>query len=174
MKLTRREWLLCTGAATLTGAEPIIDIHQHTNYSGRSDADLLRHQRTMGITKTVLLPAGSKYGLEADAGGNDSVVSFSKQHGGEFVYFANELPDIPEAAPVIGRYLKSGAIGIGEQKFQVECDSPHIHKIAEIAREHGVPVLMHFQHGKYNVGFERFHKVLERFPDVNFIEHAQT
>lgn len=174
MKLTRRDWLLCAGASTLAAAEPIIDIHQHTNYSGRSDADLLRHQRTMGITKTVLLPAGSKFGLEADAGGNDTVMSFSKQHRGEFIYFANELPDIPEAASVIRRYLKSGAIGIGEQKFQVECDSPHIYKIAEIAREHRVPVLMHFQHGKYNVGFERFHKVLEKFPDVNFIGHAQT
>ena len=26
----------------------------------------------------------------------------------------------------------------------------------------------------YNLGFERFHKILERFPKVNFIGHAQT
>ena len=50
-------------------AEPIIDIHQHTNYTGRSDEELIRHQREMGVSKTVLLPAGSKYGLAAGAGG---------------------------------------------------------------------------------------------------------
>ena len=54
--------------------------------------------------------------------------------------------EIPEARPVIERYLKMGALGIGEQKFPVEADSPHIDLVAAIAREHGVPVLMHFEH----------------------------
>src|SRR6476619_6837354 len=39
-------------------AEPIIDIHQHTNYLGRTDNKLLTHQRNMCITTTILLPAG--------------------------------------------------------------------------------------------------------------------
>src|SRR5262249_23987952 len=95
----------------------IIDIHQHTHYSGRGDEELVAHQRTMGVTKTVLLPAGSKYGLEADAWGNDSVVALAKKHPGEFYFFANELPDIPETRAVIEKYLKLGANGIGEQKF---------------------------------------------------------
>ena len=38
--------------------EPIIDIHQHTNYLGRTDDELLAHQRRMGATTTILLPAG--------------------------------------------------------------------------------------------------------------------
>jgi len=162
--------VLPKGAASVE----IIDIHQHTHYSGRSDEDLIAHQRTMGVTKTVLLPAGSKYGLEADAWGNDSVVSLAKKYPGEFHFFANELPDIPETRAVIEKYLKMGAIGIGEQKFEVECDSKHIELIATIAREYDVPVLMHFQHGKYNTAFDRFHKILEKFPKVNFIGHAQT
>ena len=37
-----------------------------------------------------------------------------------------------------------------------------------------VPVLMHFQFGKYNTGIERFHKVLEKYSGVNFIGHAPT
>ena len=41
--------------------EPIIDIHQHTNYSFRTDEQLLAHQRAMGVTKTILLPAGAFY-----------------------------------------------------------------------------------------------------------------
>ncbi len=155
-------------------AEPIIDIHQHTHYWGRSDADLVRHQRALGVTKTVLLPAGSKFGLEAECYGNDSVVALAKQYPNEFVFFANEVADLPEARAVIEKYLKAGAIGIGEQKFFVDCDSKHVELIAALAKDYNVPVLLHFQHGKYNTGYERFHRVLEKFPRVNFIGHAQT
>jgi predicted TIM-barrel fold metal-dependent hydrolase len=181
-RLSRRAFITTTCLATAgallpqeaIAAEKIIDIHQHTHYSGRSDEDLVAHQRKMVITKTVLLPAGSKYGLEADAWGNDTVVALARRYPKEFVFFANELPDIPETREVLEKYLKMGAIGIGEQKFEVECDSKHIELIASIAREYNVPVLLHFQHGKYNRGFERFHKILEKFPKVNFIGHAQT
>ncbi len=156
------------------GEDRIIDIHQHTNYSGRTDEQLVAHQRQMGVAKTVLLPAGSKYGLAVGAGGNQSVVDLARRYPDEFVYFANEVPDLPDARAELKKYLKFGAIGIGEQKFAVECDSRYIHLIAELAREFDVPVLMHFQHGAYNLGFERFYKVLEKHPKVNFIGHAQT
>src|SRR6476646_7623379 len=127
--ISRRTLLASLASPLLAQSpQPIIDIHQHTSYSGRSDAELIAHQRDMGITVTVLLPAGSKYGLAAGAGGNDTVVAIAR------------------------RYLKMGALGIGEQKFPVEADSPHIDLVAAIARERGVPVLMHFEHGNYNRG----------------------
>ncbi len=154
--------------------DSIIDIHQHTNYSGRTDEELIAHQRVMGIDKTVLLPSGSKYGLDADAGGNDTVVALARRLPRQFVYFANELPDIPAADPVLRKYLKMGAIGIGEQKFGVDADSVHIDRIAALAAEHRVPVLLHFQHDTYNLHFERFYKILAKYPKVNFIGHAQT
>ncbi len=174
--VSRRGFLGALAAASLTGqtAEPIIDIHQHTNYSGRSDEELIRHQREMGIAKTVLLPAGSKYGLAADCGGNDTVVAVARKLPREYVYFANELPDIPEARAVIEKYLKMGAIGIGEQKFPVEADSSAIDGIAAIAERHRVPVLLHFEFQHYNLNLERFYKILDRHPKVNFIGHAQT
>src|SRR5579864_9112972 len=64
-------------------AEPIIDIHQHTNYSGRTDEQLLRHQKAMGVTQTLLMPAGAPVkrpsthngksnGLAAQCGGVDT------------------------------------------------------------------------------------------------------
>jgi predicted TIM-barrel fold metal-dependent hydrolase len=154
--------------------EPIIDIHQHTNYTGRTDEELIRHQREMGVSKTVLLPAGSKYGLAAGCGGNDTVVALARRLPREYCYFANELPDIPETRSVIEKYLKVGAIGIGEQKFQVESDSSSIELVASIAERHRVPVLLHFEYQNYNLHLENFHKVLERHPKVNFIGHAQT
>lgn len=179
MQPTRRTFL--TAAASLAGsrvtsaqAYPVIDIHQHTPYSGRTADQLVAHQRTMGIAKTVMLPSGRRGGLAADAGGNDVVWELKKRYPDEYVVFANELPDIPETSQVLEKYLKMGAIGIGEQKFPVDCDSKHIHLIADIAAEFDVPVLLHFEHEHYNFHIERFHTVLEAHPKVNFIGHAQT
>src|SRR5437867_12538598 len=120
-------------------AEPIIDIHQHTNYTGRTDAQLVRHQQIMGVTTTVLLPAGRFYGLDAKCGGNDSVVALARQHPTKFVRFANEVADIDEAPDVIRRYLKRGAIGIGEQKFRVLTDGRLFERIVKVAEEFNVP-----------------------------------
>lgn len=183
VRLTRRDFLRGLGAATLSGcsavpvaepAEPVIDIHQHTNYHGRSDADLLQHQKSMGVTTTVLLPAGRYYGLDAQCGGNDSVQKVAKEHPQSFVHFANELPYLKEADSVIQTGLKNGAIGIGEQKFRVLADSGYLERIAAIAKDFKVPILLHFQDGDYNMELQRFHKILEKFPTVNFIGHAQT
>ena len=154
--------------------EAVIDFHQHTNYSGRTDEALVAHQRKMGVTQSVLLPAGSRYGLAAEAFGNDSAVALAQRYPDEYFYFANELPDVPETRPVLEEYLKMGARGIGEQKFPVDCDSKAMQLVFSIAREFDVPVLMHFQHETYNMGIERLHKMLEKFPAVTFIGHAQT
>jgi predicted TIM-barrel fold metal-dependent hydrolase len=173
--LSRRSFVAGLASPLLAQApEPIIDIHQHTTYSGRTDEELIDHQRKMGVSKTVLLPAGSKYGLAAGAGGNETVVAIAHQYPAEYVFFANELPDIPETRAVLEKYLKMGAIGIGEQKFHVDVNSASIDLVASIAREYRVPVLLHFEHNTYNLGIEQLPKVLARHPQVNFIGHAQT
>jgi uncharacterized protein len=180
--ISRREFLtycivggaVCATAQPANVAEPIIDIHQHTTYSGRTNEQLIAHQKALGITISILLPAGSMYGLDAECGRNKTVLDLTTERPSEFRFFANEVTDLPVAREEIERYLKQGAIGIGEQKFRVACDSPHIHLMAEIARDYGVPILMHFMHKQYNTGIENMHKTLEKFPTVNFIGHAQT
>ena len=165
--------------------EPIIDIHQHTNYLGRTDNKLLAHQRNMGITTTILLPAGhpvdygSTYygvgnGLQAEASANEACYKLANQFPNEFLFGANEVPDLPGAIQEIEKYLKLGAPIIGESKFGVECDSPEMQKIYELAQEYKVPVHQHWQYNMYNRGFGRFDKILEKYPRVNFIGHAQT
>src|SRR5579871_999393 len=96
--LSRREFLASSsllllsaaaGAAELPPAEapePIIDIHQHTNYSFRTDEQLLAHQKAMGVTQTILLPAGALYGLEANCTGNQACYDFALNHPGEYVF----------------------------------------------------------------------------------------
>ena len=197
MKKERREFLTTSSLALLgvavqglgtdssEAAEPVIDIHQHVGYSGRPDDVLLSHQRTMGATTTILLPAGRSViapsthdgvsnGLQAQALGNEACRQFARAHSGAFAYGANEVPDVDGATREIERYLKLGGVVIGEQKFGVECDSPEMQKIYELAQAYRVPVLMHWQFKMYNYGFERFHRMLEKYPKVNFIGHAQT
>jgi len=171
MPISRRALLM----TALAGAvEPVIDVHQHTCYWGRSDEDLMAHQAAMGVTRTVLLPAGSLTTLDVGAGGNQSVLELARWQPGKFSFFANEVPTLAGARVELEKYLKAGAIGIGEQKFWVECDSPAIHLLADIATDFDVPVLLHFQHGVYNLSIERFHTVLEKHPRTAFIGHAQT
>lgn len=164
----------CAGPGEGETAPRMVDLHQHVPYGGRPAEGLLAHQRALGAGTTILLPAGRLYGLAGGVGSNDDALEVVRGHPREYAFFANELPDILETREVLEKYLRSGAIGIGEQKFPVACDSKGIHLVAEIAREFDVPVLLHFQHETYNTGFERFHKVIERHPRVNFIGHAQT
>src|SRR6266404_5499203 len=120
--LSRREFLACCFAGTTIAAaaqqkvppEPIIDIHQHTTYSGRTNEQLIAHQKALGITTSILLPAGSLYGLDAECGGNQTVLDLATERPNEFRFFANEVTDLPQARTEIERYLKQGAIGVGE------------------------------------------------------------
>lgn len=176
--VTRRTFVsTALGAASTVRAQSppdIVDFHQHTPYSGRPADALVAHQKKLGIRTTILLPAGRSYGLAANAGGNDAVKALLDQHPKSFVRFANEVPGLPDTQAVLERTLREGAVGIGEQKFRLPCDSKPMRRIFDIAKEFDVPVLMHFEHEMYNTGFERFHKILEKYPTVNFIGHAQT
>ena len=165
--------------------EPIIDIHQHTTYRGRSDEALLHHQKKMGVTQTILLPGGRPVfrestlngranGLEAAAGDVNTVMPIVKAHPGEYFFGANDVPDLADSHDQIVKQLKEGAVCIGEQKFNLAVDSPEMEMIYRLAEEYQVPLLMHFQAGAYNTGFERLGKVLAKWPKVKFVAHAQT
>ncbi len=203
--LSRRDFLLgsaaalaCTSLARAANSpEPVIDIHQHTNYggkrdpaylqvlAGRTDEQLRLHQRAMGVTKSILLPAGRPVqsdathggrsnGLEGTCTSNDACMELAKRFPNEFAFGANEVSDLAEAPAVVEKYLKLGACIIGEQKFGVECDSAAMQRLYQLAEAYQVPILMHWQVASYNYGFERFHRMLEKYPRVNFIGHAQT
>ena len=189
--MKRREFLTTSALALVgvrlrqdSGREPIIDIHQHLGYSGRPDDVLIAHQRAIGATHTILLPAGRDAmrasthggvanGLQAQALGNEECYQFARAHRDAFLFGANDVPDLAGATREIERYLKRGAKVAGELKFGVECDSPEMQQIYALAGELNVPVLMHWQFQMYNYGFERFHRMLEKFPRVAFIGHAQ-
>jgi predicted TIM-barrel fold metal-dependent hydrolase len=197
-RFSRREFLTASALLALAaavpgcktgeegwGTEPIIDIHQHLGYSHRSDEDLLTHQRNMGVSKTILLPAGrpmstasthngESNGFEANCLGNEPCYRFAKAHPQHYRFAACEVPDLPDAVQEIEKYLKLGGLAIAELKFGVECDSPEMQRLYQVGADYRVPVLMHWQHGRYNYGFERFHTMLAKYPKTIFIGHAQT
>lgn len=193
--LDRRQFLVSSagllGASFVAGqepsAEPIIDIHQHTHYHTRiTDEQLIAHQKMMlgAGGRTILLPSGSPQnrasthfgrsnGLAAKTGGNADVMRVAKAHPDLFLFGANEVTDLPNAREEIEKHLKLGACIIAEQKFAVECDSAESQRLYELAAEYQVPILLHFQHQTYNLGYERFHTMLAKFPRTTFIGHAQ-
>ena len=203
---SRREFLATSAAALVATrfaqaatapAEPIIDIHQHVNYGGIRDKDfneimpgrtndqLLAHQRAMGVTKSILLPAGRPVkrpstlngfamGLQGTCATNADCMALAQNNPREFAFGAAEVPDLADAPAEIEKYLKSGAVVIGEQKFSVACDSAEMQKLYQLAEAYNVPILMHWQVGSYSHGLDRFHTMLKKYPQVNFIGHAQT
>jgi predicted TIM-barrel fold metal-dependent hydrolase len=197
ISFSRREFFMKAGAlaavATVPGCamlesthgETIVDIHQHVGYSRKNTEALLQHQRVMGVTKTILLPAGRNInsaathdgvsnGLEAKCLGNEDCYRVVIAHLKNYAFAANEVPDLADAIEVIDKYLQKGAVAIAEQKFGVDCDSPGMQRIYELAAHNHVPVLMHWQYKRFNYGYERFYKMLEKYPRTIFIGHAQT
>jgi predicted TIM-barrel fold metal-dependent hydrolase len=177
--LTRRNFIgaisalaAVPGLADSITAEPILDLHQHTNYAHRSDEQLIAHQVYHSVSKTVLLP-GEGWML-SELGDNASCAALEAQAPDFFMRFA--CSDVAESRTedVLRGNVARGARGFGELKFHVAVDSPEMHRVYKLAEELGVPVLIHFQYETYNTGLERFASILKTYPKVNFIGHAQT
>src|SRR5208282_4355936 len=159
--VTRREFM---AAAMSAAAAPLLvqandgglllDLHQHTNYVGRTDEQLVAHQAYHGVTTTVLLP-GAGWML-SEVGDNASCAALQANYPNLFERFA--CSDVAESrtVDVLRGNVHRGAIGFGELKFKVAVDSPEMHRVYKLAEELGVPVLMHFEFEMYNTGIERF------------------
>ena len=172
--LSRRVFIGMACAGCAAGRDFIIDIHQHTVYGKRDSEQLVLHQRAMGVSKTVLLPVGTRPGLAPGAGGNQSVLELARKYPAGYVFFANARPGLPETRTEIEKFLKLGGLGIGEQKFPFECDSAPMQEIFAIAQDHQIPVLLHFKEDEFNRGIARFHWMVEKYPRAKFVGHAES
>src|SRR5271169_6193832 len=101
--VTRREFMAAAAAAVAApliapadvGA-PLLDLHQHTNYVGRTDEQLVAHQAYHGVTTTVLLP-GAGWML-SEVGDNASCAAVQANYPSLFVRFA--CSDVAESRTV--------------------------------------------------------------------------
>jgi len=153
---------------------PIFDLHQHQGYYHRTDVQLLTHSRNLGVARTLLLPGAGWMITGVPCGGNSECAATEAAHPGHYRRFTTADAAEANAIQMMEADLKKGAVGIGEQKFEIPVDSSEMAKVFDLAKAFRVPVLVHFEHQKYNTGIVNFEKILRKYPDVVFIGHAQT
>ena len=128
------------------------------------------HQRLHNVTTTVLLPGDGW--MYRRMSGNDEAWNHVRKHPDEIVTFCNVDPEREDAVQVLQKHLGKGALGIGEQKFELDADSPQMRQVYDVAQDYGVPVLLHFG-SKHNHGFERFHTGYSRLILRHLVEQYQ-
>ncbi len=181
-RFTRRQLLTGTIGFFVRAASaestPVFDIHCHSSFPTHSEKLIVEHQRSCGIRTSALLPlnsAAAHIGLLPSFNiAQDSAIQMARKYAGEFVWFAVADPRKKTCSQILRKYLEAGASGIGEMEFQIDCDSPKMEVVYKLAEEFRVPVLLHFEFGASNTGFERFPRVVAKYPGVRFIGHAQT
>jgi predicted TIM-barrel fold metal-dependent hydrolase len=148
---------------------PVLDIHLHLRPDGESD---FAHINGSGVTKAVLLTR-----LPAV----DQAKALAEKHPGRFVWFVSGDVTKPESAAQLSKAVKDGALGLGEIKYQVECDGPEMKRMYALAADLNVPITIHFGdvpqpsgNAVFNGGFKRFDTMLRAFPKTKFIAHADT
>jgi len=146
---------------------PILDIHSHLRQG--LDANVT-HMDGCGVTHAVLLARSSA---------SEQVKTIQAKHPKRFEWAASSDIMRPEAADLLTKAVKDGAIGLGEIKFRVEADGPELRRMYALAAELNVPILVHFQEvphfegeGVFSTGFKRFEAMLKAYPKTKFIGHA--
>ena len=148
---------------------PVLDIHLHLRPGGESN---FAHIEGSGVTKAVLLTR---------AQGVEQARALAEKHPGRFVWFVSADVTMPESAAQLTQAVKDGALGMGEIKYQVQCDGPEMKRMYALAAELNVPIQIHFGdvpqpsgNAVFNGGFKRFGAMLKAFPRTRFIAHADT
>jgi predicted TIM-barrel fold metal-dependent hydrolase len=148
---------------------PVLDIHLHLRPDGESN---FAHIEGSGVTRAVLLTRVPDV---------DQAKALAEKHRGRFVWFVSADVTKPESAGLLTKAVKDGALGLGEIKYQVECDGPEMKRMYALAAELKAPIQIHFGdvpqasgNAVFNGGFKRFDTMLKAFPNTTFIAHAET
>ena len=176
--LNRRQFIAAVSAVSQTPlmaqqtyewGGPVLDIHLHLRPNGESN---LAHIDGSGVTQAVLLTRVQSV---------DQSKALAEKYPGRFVWFVSADVTQPETAALLTKAVKDGALGMGEIKYQVQCDGPEMKRMYALAAELNVPILIHFGdvpqasgNAVFNGGFKRFDAMLKAFPKTRFIAHADT
>ena len=177
--MNRRKFLHATAASlavSLLKAEPapsalwgvpVMDIHLHLRQNVDGN---FAHIDGSGVQKAILL---------ANARDADRVKAVQAKYPGRFVWSASTDITKPDAAAVLTKAVKQGAIGLGELKSHVAADGPELRRMYALAAELNVPILVHFQEvphfdgeGTFSTGFTNFETMLKAYPKTRFVGHA--
>lgn len=83
-------------------------------------------------------------------------------------------PDRETMAEFVNRYADAGARGFGELKVGLPIDDERMQALYEICEDRGLPLLMHIsdKHAIDDPGLPGLERMLERYPDLDFVMHA--
>ena len=146
---------------------PVLDTHFHLRQG--LDANHT-HMEGCGVTNAVLLARSSAV---------EQVKGMQAKYPGAFVWSATADITKPDAAELLTKAIKDGAVGFGEIKFHVAADGPELRRMYALAAELNVPIMVHFQEvphfegeGVFSTGFKHFEAMLKAYPKTKFIGHA--
>jgi len=95
---TRREFFFqVSAAAVLPWKSPVLDIHVHVDYSGRTNEQLLMHCDALGVKKGVLLPAEGSMRENPELSGNEACSTLMRAHPSALASLVNASV-LPERA----------------------------------------------------------------------------
>jgi len=178
MSITRRQFaqtLAAVAAAPLHAQTPdpwagasIVDCHHHLRRTPEAN---IAHLDGAGISNAMIL---------ARADSAEAIAAIRSKYPGRVLgWFSSTDITKPEAAELLTKAVKSGAIGLGEIKFHVEAAGPELRRMYALAAELNVPILIHFQEvphtpteGVFSTGFKNFAAILKAYPKTKFIGHA--
>jgi uncharacterized protein len=180
--LDRREFLgSMTAAAAAIGAanradgqaakprwpSPVLDTHLHLR--GNPDSNF-EHIEGCGAARAVLLTSVQQ---------EERAKGLMEKYPGRFVRSASASVTRPDAADLLTKAVKDGALMVGELKDHVAADGAELRRMYDLAAELDVPILVHFQdvphytgEGVFASGFKRFEAILKAYPKTKFIGHA--
>lgn len=152
----------------------MIDFHQHIGHLGRSAEDVIAHLDGIGARRAVLLP------LEDEDGGGrfrtETALEAAARWPERVIPFCHVDIRSDKALTRVAAYAEQGCRGFGEQKQRLPLEDPRLERILALCNELAWPVTLHLQEGEggFNLGIEHLPHLLERFPRVRFIGHAQS
>jgi len=147
---------------------PVVDCHHHMRQTPEAN---VAHLDGSGMSNAMLLARDNSA---------DRVAAIKTQYPGQFLgWFAGTDITQPDAADLLTKAVKSGALGLGELKSHVAAAGPELRRMYSLAADLDVPILIHFQEvphtpteGTFASGFKDFEVILKAYPKTKFIGHA--
>ncbi|MBL8025230.1 MAG: amidohydrolase family protein [Fibrobacteres bacterium] len=130
----------------MPGKTNIIDIHQHVNWLGKHDEDLISYMDNAGVDKCWLLSwesvdGGLEQGYQHLS--ISDVYKTFKKYPKRIVPFCGVDPRRRDAEDILETLHKRGFRGYGELKFRILADNPDFIRMLRLAGKLKMPSLCH-------------------------------
>jgi predicted TIM-barrel fold metal-dependent hydrolase len=125
----------------------MIDVHQHVNWLGKNDRELMEYLDRVGVDKCWLLS------WESIDGGRESMYQHLsiedvrktyKKYPKRIIPFCGVDPRRENAEKILRDLHKRGFKGYGEIKFRILADNPDLIRMLRLAGRLKMPALLHF------------------------------